>query len=466
MKVIIFGIGNYYREQKEMLDSIDDIEIIAFADNNVSLWNKKVDEIIVISPSLIPTFEYDRIVIMSIYVCTIYDQLLSLGVDKEKITIWEQFCAGLVQGKRELFPSKLSLDHLKKNVLIVSADLGYNGGTLAAVYAALSLGQNGISVILAAPKGDKKLIKEITDRNVNIVIWPSLPYIFDIDKEWLQQFETVIVNTLQMAECAYQIVKICPTMWWIHEPFEMYAPVMMKYPNCKNITQLRNLNIYAVSSIAQRNYNKFFGDDRCKKILTLGIPDKATTVKQRNQNKKTVFAIIGSVYSLKAQDIFLQAVSMLEHRDKLEFWIIGKMYDTNYCQSIREMAANINCVKILGELTRTEIGNLFSDIDILVCASHEETLSMTIVEAMMYGKICIVTDTTGVAEYMEDKINGFVIPCNNPNALRKKMEWIIHNKNKLNTIEDNARKTYEIYFNMETFGKNLKNALSEMRQER
>ena len=200
--------------------------------------------------------------------------------------------------------------------------------------------------------------------------------------------------------------------------------------------------------------------------MTLGIPDKATTVKQRNQNKKTVFAIIGSVYSLKAQDIFLQAVSMLEHRDKLEFWIIGKMYDTNYCQSIREMAASINCVKILGELTRTEIGNLFSDIDILVCASHEETLSMTIVEAMMYGKICIVTDTTGVAEYMEDKINGFVIPCNNPNALRKKMEWIIHNKNKLNTIEDNARKTYEIYFNMETFGKNLKNALSEMRQER
>ena len=59
MKVIIFGIGNYYREQKEMLDSIDDIEIIAFADNNVSLWNKKVDEIIVISPSLIPTFEYE-----------------------------------------------------------------------------------------------------------------------------------------------------------------------------------------------------------------------------------------------------------------------------------------------------------------------------------------------------------------------------------------------------------------------
>lgn len=130
------------------------------------------------------------------------------------------------------------------------------------------------------------------------------------------------------------------------------------------------------------------------------------------------------------------------------------------------MAFDISSVKILGELDREEIDNLFSDIDVLVCTSLEETLSLTVVEAMMYGKICITTDTTGVAEYVRDGVNGFVIPCNNVNALREKMEWIIDNINKLESIKINARKTYEKYFNMDVFGENLTNALSDIKQEK
>ena len=466
MKVIVFGVGNYYRKQKEKLNSFSDIEITAFADNNISLWDKEIDGKIVISPDLIQTVEYDKIMIMNIYVGMIYEQLLTLGVDKDKIIIWERFCAESVQGKRAIFPRKPSTDHLKKSVLIISAALGYNGGTLAAVYAALSLKQRGISIVLAAPKGDEKLIEEITDRKIDVVIWSSLPYIFDTDRIWIQQFEIVIVNTLQMMECAFQIIKICPMMWWVHEPLEMYAPLMMKYPTYKSKDQLEYLNIYAVSKIAQENFNQSFNTHGCKKILTLGIPDKVNIVKKRMHDAKIVFAIIGNVYSLKAQDIFLKAASMLDCKEELEFWIIGKMYHNEYCKNIRKMAFDISSVKILGELDREEIDNLFSDIDVLVCTSLEETLSLTVVEAMMYGKICITTDTTGVAEYVRDGVNGFVIPCNNVNALREKMEWIIDNINKLESIKVNARKTYEKYFNMDVFGENLTNALSDIKQEK
>ncbi len=463
MKVIVFGIGTYYREQKEKLNILDDIEIVAFADNNASLWNERIDEIIIISPNLIPYLEYDKILIMSIHVCAICEQLLALGVVWNRIITWEQFCAESVQGKRNLFSIKSPMDYSQKSILIISTDLGYNGGTFAAVYAALALEQSGISVILAAPKGDKKLIKEIMERKIDVVVWPSLPYVFDIDREWILQFDAVMVNTFQMVECAYQISKICPTIWWIHEPLEMYAFAMMKYPNCKKIVQQKNLDIYAVSKIAQRNYNKSFGFDRCEKILTLGIPDKAIDVKkQRIQDKKIVFAIIGSVCSLKAQDIFLQAVSMLSHRENLVFWIIGRMYDNEYCQRIRNIAEDIKSVKVWGELTKAQMGSLFPEIDVLVCASKEETLSITVIEAMMYRKICIVTDTTGIAEYMKDKRNGFVISCNNANALKEKIEWIMNNKDELEKIRIHARNTYEKYFNMDVFGANLKNALKDI----
>ena len=91
MKSIIFGIGNYYQEQKEKLYCFNEIEIMAFTDNNSLLWGQKLNDILIISPDKIQTFEYDNILIMSIYVCEIYNQLRSLGVDEKRIIIWEQF---------------------------------------------------------------------------------------------------------------------------------------------------------------------------------------------------------------------------------------------------------------------------------------------------------------------------------------------------------------------------------------
>ena len=153
---------------------------------------------------------------------------------------------------------------------------------------------------------------------------------------------------------------------------------------------------------------------------------------------------------------------MLSHRENLVFWIIGRMYDNEYCQRIRNIAEDIKSVKVWGELTKAQMGSLFPEIDVLVCASKEETLSITVIEAMMYRKICIVTDTTGIAEYMKDKRNGFVISCNNANALKEKIEWIMNNKDELEKIRIHARNTYEKYFNMDVFGANLKNALKDI----
>ena len=221
MKAIVFGVGNYYREQKEKLDSFDDIEIVAFADNNSLLWDKKIDGITVISPNKIQILEYDKVIIMSIYVCAIYEQLLSMGIVDERIIIWKRFFAELVQKERKIAYGKLKGNCLNSRILIISADLDYNGGTLAAMYAALSLKRKGISVVLAAPKGNRNLIEEIAGDSVPIVEWISLPYIFQADTEWIEQFETVIINTFQMMECAYEISKLRPTIWWIHEPLNM-----------------------------------------------------------------------------------------------------------------------------------------------------------------------------------------------------------------------------------------------------
>ena len=41
MKIIVFGVGTYYQNRKEKFEDFDNIEIIALADNDISMWNKK-----------------------------------------------------------------------------------------------------------------------------------------------------------------------------------------------------------------------------------------------------------------------------------------------------------------------------------------------------------------------------------------------------------------------------------------
>ena len=76
-------------------------------------------------------------------------------------------------------------------------------------------------------------------------------------------------------------------------------------------------------------------------------------------------------------------------------------------------------------------------------------------------KACITTKNTGIAEYMQDGENGFVVPVGNAEILRDRMEWLITHREEMERMGKAARKTYEQYFTMELFGERLEQALIE-----
>lgn len=466
MKVIVFGVGNYYREQKEKLNTFSNIEILAYTDNNTALWGEIIDGRKVIPPDSIQCFPYDQILIMSTYGFEIYHQLIGFGVDKDDIITWEKVCAREEQGRKDLYSAKQTYRDGTEKILFISTDLDYNGGSFAVVYAAMSLVKRGnSSVVLAAPSGNKDFILEIIESGISVVICHALPYLFDTEKKWVQQFDLVIVNVFQMIQCAYEVSKIRPTLWWIHEPTIWYKPIIERYPDCIDMNKLSNINIYAVSRVAQQIFNQFF-IDRITKTLVVGIPDVRTNkIEKDKQTNKLVFAIIGSVEPLKAQNIFIEAASKISKIAQAEFWIIGKLSDNAYCCQINERAAELSAVKLLGKLTKKQIYDAFSVIDVVVCASQEETLSMTIIEAMMFGKVCITTETTGISDYIDHNVNGFIIPVNDSDALAAQMEWITLNIDRASELGLAARKTYERYFTMERLGKNLETAISETKRK-
>ncbi|MEZ3492327.1 MAG: glycosyltransferase family 4 protein [Lachnospiraceae bacterium] len=465
MKIIVFGVGTYYQNRKEKFEDFDNIEIIALADNDISMWNKRVDDTVVISPNLILNLTYDKIVIMSIHVREIHFQLLNLGIDENKIITWERFYKEQLQLTMKFYkPILPNKEENKKKVLIITQKMEYDGGTLAAIYASMALRNRGMSVALFAPDGDKKLINEVVNKGVTVCTCMSLPYIFKIQKEWVREFDVVIVNLFTMMESAYEVVQVRPVLWWIHEASLIYALIdqekkMVVHEECMNL-----INIYAVSKIAQQNFNTGF-KNRIKNTLTAGIPDDNMFNRAKNNRNKVVFAIIGNVHIIKLFHVFLEAAESMNADKNAEFWVIGRVADDNYGSYIKQMASYINSVRMFGELTRTELQKAFEEIDVVACTSNEETLSLTIIEGMMHGKVCITTENTGIAAYIQDGVNGYVIPVNDAIALTEKMQYILENNDQLEGIRRAARKTYEKYFSLKILGRNLEAALDETEQK-
>lgn len=459
MRVIIFGAGNYYQEQKGKLGDFPDVEIVAITDNNHDLWNQKVGNIRVIAPGEIRLQHYDYILIMSLYVCEIYRQLIELGVSKDRIVEWKRFLSRQYHDSvKWCFP--------RQKILIITQELKYDGGSLAAIYAAKALREHGMTAVIATPDGDGKLIEEVLQQEISVIICPMIPYISDNEKRWICQFDAVIVNLLTMVESACELYRFCPVFLWLHEVSLVYEPVMKSSIRFAHWESYKDLPIYAVSDMAGRIFHRYLGQS-VKDCLTLGIPDReAVSQSTTGRKNKIVFAVIGVVCDRKAQDIFVRAAANVCGKGETEFWIIGQLLKDDYCKSIAEWAANVMCIRFMGEMTRKELEKAFADIDVVVCVSREETLSMVIIEGMMQGKVCITTDNTGISEYICDGQNGFVVPANNVWALRDKMEWVIANQDAINRIGVAARKTYEENFTMDVFGERLERAVKRTIAER
>lgn len=462
MDIIVWGIGKFYSKHKKEVEDYREINIVAFCDNNKELWGKQIEGSYVIPPEKIKEVTYDAVLVMSIYAGEINSQLLELGVERKKILFWKPFHAKMLQGKRETFAGRTNNKNTGKQVLIISSYLDYTGAPIVAVYAAKAVQKKGYDVMLAAPGGDRHFIEETVNGGITITICPALPYIYEKEQEWIRQFDAVVVNVFPMMNSAYGCAPIRPTIWWIHEPSVIYGQIM-PYPwNSVEKDILDQLSVYAVSDIAKRNYNTLFAD-RIKELLPYGIPDVAEggKVSAVNYDSKMVFAIIGAVCEIKAQDIFVEAVCRLGHISRTEFWIIGRLSDDQYSSRIRQMVRNAPSIKLKGELTREEVYNAFPQIDVVVCASREDSLPTVMAEGMMFGKVCITTDKTGTAGYIRNGINGFVIPADDAEALKKRMEWIMNNRECLEEIGKNSRKTYEKYFTMDVFADNLDRILRE-----
>ena len=453
MKFLIFGTGRFYEKRKEVLARwIGQNDLLGFLDNyrKGTLDGKRI-----YAPEIGIRLPYDDIVLMSADAAEMRRQRLQLGVADEKILLWNELRARKCSGQMQVFSGTMRCHG--KRVLILTVGLFYNGGALAAVHAVDALQERGWDVSIAAPEYDENFLQEVISKGISVIHCPSLPFVFDAERKWIMTYDIVLVNVFPMLVASVKIQQFLPVLWWIHESDEVYRYTRDAYPRFADQKSFDGVHILAVSRIAKREFEKIY-PHRINGILPYGIPEMYPARKKQS-DKKIGIAILGSIFPLKAQDIFLCAVKQLSEqlRKQCRFFIIGKMVGSEeYQETIRTMSEQFPEVVLTGELMRKELRDIYSEIDVIVSASRIDSLPITMAEGLQNRKICITSDATGYAyDIIQNGENGFICKAGDAASLAEKMAYVIEHFNELGPIREKARKTYEKYFSMEIFGERL-----------
>lgn len=178
-----------------------------------------------------------------------------------------------------------------------------------------------------------------------------------------------------------------------------------------------------------------------------------------------VIGVIGRFSPEKGQDIFVKAVAQASGiGTDLRVLFVG---DGPEMDRVKSMARDLGIEDRLIFLGyRDDIPNLYQAIDVVVIPSRSEGLPNVLLEALAVGKAVIATDVGGIAEVIEHRENGILLPANDVTSLAAALEEIYRNTELYNHITGNSRQSVKINFSTEARAKNIYSVYQELLSER
>ena len=459
MKIIVFGLGDIYNKVKHYFYQ-EKTEIVALIDNNRILFGTLIDGYKVDDPKHIQNYQYDYIVVTSNYAVEMKRQLIEFGVFPDKIIHYGDFLGRFPITVEE------SLSGVRcSGVLILSNGLGYHGGSMTCMTLARILSQNGYKITLAIPSADQKFLDEISsEESIKVIIIENLEFLSEENLEWTNGYTYILANTFEMVRCAVKLARKRKVYLWLHESMDTYIAYEYWHEEIANGLENDKLIIGAVSDVAKSNFLSKYLKKKKVELLPYGINDRYLEKDFRIGKRIITFTIVALHIPLKGLDVLFDALQQIptEAGNQCRFLFVGKTFDNDYGKSIiNHIDKNTNC-KYLGELSREEVFDVYSETDILIIPSRRDSLPLVATEGMMLKKPCIISDTVGTARYIKHKYNGLIFENENSRELAGVICWCLKNIEALQVISDNARKTYETWFTMEKFEARTMDVIREL----
>jgi len=159
----------------------------------------------------------------------------------------------------------------------------------------------------------------------------------------------------------------------------------------------------------------------------LDLPNRQYRSSFPQEFERTVLLTVGNIRRVKGHDVLIRAVAPLMRRDpRLMLYIAGDVLEQAYINELQSLVRKLELeqrIQFLGGIHNLE--SQLSRADIFVLPSRSEGFSNAIVEAMAASLPVIATDVGGNAEAVVDGITGYIVPPEDPDALRSAIEKLL-----------------------------------------
>lgn len=453
MRLIIFGAGQFYENRRNYF--IGDT-IVGFVDNSREKQGSCKERIRIYAPEQLQNLKFDYIILMSRQYGKMRMQLAAMHIPADRILDFFQYeRRKFLEGRTTAYYDNYKYterEGKRGSIVLFSHELSLTGAPVVLLYMAEILKAAGYNPVVVSCK-DGGLRDEFVRKGMPVIVTTDITVHNPVLGLLLRDAIMVLFNTLMFLDVIEEFVQTgSRTVWWLHEPEMAYRKELEYYLKCLSCDRM---SILAVSNMTANAFKKHSGYTNVR-VFPYGIPDERERMQgEEKHSGKTIFAVIGAMQERKAQDVFIHAVRALgeEERGEAEFWIVGSETQKSYCEQIKEDASGIPEIKFTGEKTREEIQEIYRQVDVIVCPSRSDPLPVVLAEGLMWGKICIASRGTGMADFIEDKVNGLLCEKDDIQSLCYVMQWILQHVEAHDTIGRNGRKLYEDRFSMGIFRK-------------
>jgi len=177
-------------------------------------------------------------------------------------------------------------------------------------------------------------------------------------------------------------------------------------------------------------------------------------------NDTILIGLIGAISRFKGFHIALEAVEILRYMglEKKHFicFFIGGIFENSKIDAEYQynLERNIGLKGLRKHIFLTgridDMLPVYRDLDVVLnCSVMPEPFGTTIIEGMAMEKVVIATDSGGASEIIDDGVDGFLVPPDDPPALAEILKKIISDYTSYEHIQKKARKKITDKFNIE-----------------
>lgn len=340
----------------------------------------------------------------------------------------------------------------KGKILLYSNEYSWSGGPKAALNICKCLKTLGYDVDVWADKDTEDGFRvHMQELGFKAELCP----VDFINRYEASRYDLCIVNTV-IPYKAYDIIsKETRTIWYLHEGqnIEMFVH---GEPDMRDVLK-RADSVFCVSEYAKSYIDLYL--KKPARILMNCVEDIRPV--KKNQHEKIVFLMLGTIEKRKGLDVCLSAFASLQesYKDRVEFRFAGRLLGDETSKKFAKeqlyRAKELKNVSYLGVLTsESELDNAYSEADVLIVSSRDESCSLTALEGAMHSMPLIVTENTG-AKYMVDNTNGAIVKTGSVRSLTKAIMSIVNSYESIPDMGDISRKRYEETSTIDVFMESL-----------